>query len=55
MIKNKYFILLFIVIAVIFAISWAFNHINPWLAFAIGMLFIYGFNEFLNKQINKQK
>ena len=53
MIKNKYFILLFAIVGIIMAMAWAFNHINPWLAFAAGMALLYWFNDFLNKKINK--
>ena len=51
MLKNKYLILLFVVIAAIFFISWSFNHISPWIGFGLGAGFIYVANDFLNKHL----
>ena len=52
MINNKYLIIGAIVLAVPFTIAWAFNHINPWLAFGISFLVILGFNQYFK---NKEK
>lgn len=50
MVKSKYYIMLVAVLAFFFFMSWSFNHINPWVAFGLGILGIYFLNEYINKK-----
>ena len=52
MIKNRYLIILAMVLATPFIIGWTFNHINPWVAFGVAFAIILGFNQYLK---NKEK
>jgi hypothetical protein len=52
---NKIFLGIIGVLIYIFAMSWVFNHVNPWASIAMGVILVYGsIINLLNKK-NKQK
>ena len=55
MVKNKYYIMLAAVLAFFYFMGWSFNHINPWLAFGLGVTAIYFLNSYINKKREKNE
>jgi predicted membrane channel-forming protein YqfA (hemolysin III family) len=50
----KYINIVIFTLVFIFALVWTFNHINPWLALAGVVAYIYGVIFYINSQTPKQ-
>lgn len=54
MIKQKHILLLALIGAIPLTIAWSFNHINPWVAFGIGLAIVLIINQAI-KDNNENK